>query len=271
MNTKSVLIFIFGFIAASVGTQAQNPELEKIRWQNGPTRSKLGDLAEINVPAGYKFADASDTRTLMRLLQNPPSGQELGYIEPADGTWFMVFEFNDIGYVSDDEKRSLDADAILENLKKGTEQGNIERRKKSWPELHVQGWMQKPAYNDITHNLEWAILAESEGRTIVNYNTRLLGRGGVMRVTLVTDPDALQQTLPRFKNAISGFSYSKGNTYAEFLPTDKKAQYGLTALVAGGAAAAVVKSGGAKWLGKAIIAGIIVLMAAVKKLFSKSD
>ena len=40
---------------------------------------------------------------------------------------------------------------------------------------------------------------ESEGEQIVNFNTRVLGRKGVMEVKLVVDPDKLSATLPRFQ------------------------------------------------------------------------
>jgi uncharacterized membrane-anchored protein len=53
------------------------------------------------------------------------------------------------------------------------------------------------------HNLEWAIKGESDGDPIINYKTRLLGRGGVMRVTLVADPEILRPTLPDFKDLLS--------------------------------------------------------------------
>jgi len=42
---------------------------------------------------------------------------------------------------------------------------------------------------------------------------------------------------------IGGFSYSSGYKYAEWRSGDKVAAYGLTALVAGGAGVALVKSG----------------------------
>jgi len=50
-------------------------------------------------------------------------------------------------------------------------------------------WVNKPYYDEITHNLEWTIRGEDEtGGTFVNHNTRFLGRKGMMVVTLVGDP-----------------------------------------------------------------------------------
>ena len=111
--------------------------------------------------------------------------------------------------------------------------------------------------------------AESEGLPVVNYNTRLLGRGGVMEVTLVTDPALLAETLPKFKTMLSGFDFVKGQKYAEFRPGDKMAAYGLTGLIVGGGTAALVKSGAFKWIWKALVAAAVGIGALVKKIFSR--
>jgi len=270
MKSLICIFSIFlGFINFAV--HAQENAMDNIQWQTGPTTAKLGAVAEIIIPEGYRFADADNARALMQIMQNPTSGSELGIIVQDDHDWFALYQFTDSGYVSDDEKNSIDADAILKTLKQGNEAANKERRKKGWSPLTILGWEQRPKYNEITHNLEWAIRGESDGELVINYNTKLLGRGGVMSVTLVTSPDVLQSNLPAFRYVNNGFGYIKGHRYSEFLPSDKKAQYGLTALVAGGTAAAIVKSGAAKWLWKAIVAGVIAIIAFAKSLFSKKD
>jgi uncharacterized membrane-anchored protein len=98
----------------------------------------------------------------------------------------------------------------------------------------------------------------------------MLGRGGVMEVTLVTDPTALAETLPKFKTMLQGFEFKQGHRYAEFRAGDKTAAYGLTGLIVGGGAAALVKTGAFKWLWKALVGAAIGISALVKKLFSRS-
>jgi uncharacterized membrane-anchored protein len=181
-----------------------------------------------------------------------------------------VFEFDDVGYVKDDDKDSLDAGALLDSIKAGTEAGNKERQRRGWATMTIIGWEQPPHYNDVTHNLEWAVKATSEGQPVVNHNTRLLGRGGVMEVTLVTDPATLTETLPKFKTMLQGFEFKQGQRYAEFRAGDKTAAYGLTGLIVGGTAAALVKTGAFKWLWKALVAAFVGLSALVKKLFSRN-
>ena len=49
-----------------------------IDWQDGPTLAKLGDIAEINIPEGYRFAGKDGATKVLQLTQNSPSGRELG-------------------------------------------------------------------------------------------------------------------------------------------------------------------------------------------------
>lgn len=243
--------------------------MDRVKFQKGPALGELGTTAQVQVPAGYVFAGGGDTRILMESMQNPTNGRELGFVAPAGEDWFAVFEYDSVGFVKDDEKNELDADALLESIKAGTEASNQERLKRGWPTMTMVGWEHPPRYDETTHNLEWAVRAESQGLPVVNFNTRLLGRGGVMEVTLVTDPATLAETLPKFKTMLSGFGFNQGQKYSEFRPGDKMAAYGLTGLIVGGGTAALVKSGAFKWIWKAIVAAVIGLGALAKKIFSR--
>jgi uncharacterized membrane-anchored protein len=243
---------------------------EGVNWQKGPSVGDLGSTAQVKVPEGFLFVGAKDTRTIMEANHNPITGREMGFVAPAGEEWFAVFEFDDVGYVKDDEKDSLDEAALLTSIKDGTAAGNQERIKRGWPTMTILGWETPPRYNDITHNLKWAIRAQSDGAPVVNHNTRVLGRGGVMEVTLVTDPTTLAATLPKFKTMLEGFQFKQGHKYAEFRAGDKTAAYGLTGLIVGGGTAALVKTGAFKWLWKVIAAGAAGVAALAKKLFSRN-
>ena len=126
-------------LSAHAQEQAATPKV-KIDWQDGPTVGKLGALAEIKVPEGYRFAGADGTRKFLELTENPPSGAELGVLiperkesDPSHGFWFVIFEFRNIGYVKDDDRDKLNADALLKELQTNTEEGNKERAKRGWP------------------------------------------------------------------------------------------------------------------------------------------
>jgi uncharacterized membrane-anchored protein len=253
--------------------------LKRYTWMRGPANTKIKDIAEFKIPEGYMFTDAKGTQELLRLMGNPTSGNELGFFAPANyfsrqssNGWFVIFEFDKSGYVKDDEKDKLDAAAMLKAIKKGTEYGNREREKMKAPPIEVIGWHTPPRYDAETHNLEWAINLSSEGHANVNYNTRLLGRTGVMEASLVVEPENLEAILPIFKDYLKGYSFASGQKYAEYRPGDKVAQYGLAALIVGGAAAGAAKLGLFAWaavLLKKFWKLIVLAVVAVSGFLSK--
>ena len=255
------------FLASS---QENEPSaLDKVKWQKGPGVGELGKIAEVEIPEGYIFADKNDTRIIMEAMQNPVSEQELGFIARMESNWYLVFEFDETGYIKDDEKDSLDADELLKSIKDANEEANRVRSERGWEVLNILGWEQPPQYNTETHNLEWAIRAESKGEPVINWNTRLLGRKGVMRVTLVAEPGILDQALPDYQSLLNGFDYKSGNRYSEYRKGDKIAKYGLSALVAGGATAVAAKTGILKYLWKGLVVAFLAAAAFFRKIFNR--
>ena len=264
------------FLGLAAATRAQEKGIE---WTPGPLKANLGRVAEVQVDEGYIFADAKESKRAMEMMGNIPSNQEVGLIAPAkEGeNWFLSFDFNPVGYVPDDEKDKIDAGALLENIRKGTEKGNEYRKEKGFPAIHVTGWSEAPHYDAKTNNLVWALGAKNEqGQEVVNYDVRLLGRRGFLSVTLVADPEDVARLKPEVERILSSVKYTQGNKYAEFVKGDKLAGYGLTALVAGGAGVAAAKLGFfamfAKVLAKgwkAIVLGIAALAASLKKFFGR--
>ena len=269
-----------GVSAHAQSNEEQNP-FDAIDWKDGPAEGRLGSVARLAIPEGCRFTEAAGAHRFMELTENPP-GDEIGVLlcatapegnPAASDTWFVVFEYDASGYVKDDEKSQLDGNAILETLQEGNEAGNRERRRRGWTELTLDGWQRPPYYDEGTHNLTWATRGISEGDTSVNHSVRLLGRGGVMKADLVTRHSSFEHALPAFDKVVAGTAFLPGNTYAEWRAGDKVAAYGLTALVAGGAAAKLGLFGklwkGIAAAGKAIIVGVIAVLAWVRKLLGR--
>ena len=82
--------------------------------------------------------------------------------------------------------------------------------------MKLVGWKFPPRYDAQTRRLEWAIDAQSEGVSVVNYNTRILRRHGVTSATVVADPQALDEAVRDFKSVIQNFSYVNGERYDEY-------------------------------------------------------
>ena len=276
----ALLIPAFASLRAAEKTEEYSPDKEKspidrLNWLKGPATGKLGSRGELRVPAGYRFLASTDAVKFLRLTGNHPGGDETGLLLNITNKWWVIFEFEDIGYVKDDEKNDLNADKLLENYRKGTEAMNEERRGEGTPEIHIVGWHVAPNYNDATKNLEWSVEAESGGEKFVNYNVRLLGRHGVTKVTLIEDRDKIDATLPVFREVLASHKYSSGESYAEYRQGDKIAKYGLGALVLGGTAAAAAKFGllgpviaVAKKAWKLVVLGFVAVGGWLKRLFT---
>lgn len=241
---------------------ATNPP-PKVNWLAGPQVVKMGDnLATLNLPKDYLLANAEDTSKLMEYLGNPHDKQNIGLVIANDKNkdWMVVFSYDPIGYVKDDESKSIDKNAILERIKKGTEEDNKERQAKGIPPLEVTGWTEEPFYEPRSHNLIWAIAATSNGKKILNYNTRKLGRSGVTSINLIVKPENIVQAKPELEKLIENYTYVEGKRYIDFIPgQDKVAEVGLIALIAGGGVAAV-KTG-------ALTKILLFLVVALKKVW----
>jgi len=248
------------------GSPTEQEIFDSLQWKLGPYEASLGSEARIDIPEGFLFADSKDAQSFLELCENPTSGMELGLVGPADLSWFAIFEFDKVGYVKDDEKESLDPEAILQSLRKGNEYANEERRKRGWATMEILGWEYPPAYNEQTHNLEWCVVGRSEEQITANYNTRLLGRRGVMNATLVADQESLESIVPTYAGLLEGFAYEKGRSYAEYKSGDKVAEYGLTALMTGGAVAVAAKTGLLKKFWKLLLFGLLALAGFLKKI-----
>jgi uncharacterized membrane-anchored protein len=266
----AILAFLALAILPALHAQDAAPNAaDEIDWRHGPTDGALGTTATIPIPDGFVFTGREGAQALLRMTQNPVSGAELGIVMPAteQDRWFVVFEFREEGYVSDEDRGELDADALLENIRAGTEAANEERAKEGWPPVETLGWEKPPFYDPKTNNLTWATRLRSEGSESVNWSTRLLGRRGCMNVDLVLSPEELAAVLPRFEALLEGFRFHSGQSYAEFRPGDKVATYGLAALVAGGAGALAAKTGLLAKFWKYLVVAAVALAGFVKKLF----
>jgi len=248
-------------------------ELQKLAWQRAPGEGAIGAKARIRIPEGYAFLDERNTRRFLELMGNPPrDGHYL--VAPANLDWFAVFSFDPVGYVKDDEK--IDAAELLDSLKKGDAPGNEERKRLGMAPIYTDGWHVPPHYDSGTKRLEWGMrLRDENGGIHVNYTSRLLGRSGVMSAVLVSSPQTLNDDMKAFNGALAGYQFVAGEQYAEFKQGDRIAEYGLAALVVGGAAAAAAKAGLFKSLGKflwVIIGGAAMGgWALLKKLFGRKE
>ncbi|WP_282936488.1 DUF2167 domain-containing protein [Paenibacillus sp. RC67] len=252
----------------------------KYNWIDGGKKVDLKQIATLDLDSSFVFLDAANTMKMSKENHDSPSGKEIGSIYPKDEnqSWAVIFEYEESGHIKDDEKQKIDAKAILKSYKKGTEEAN--KDKQPGERLYVTGWDVEPFYDEKTHNLTWSMLAEDDNKEqLLNYNVRLLTRKGYVSAILVSDPkhrEADKKVLT--EQILTKLEIKAGERYEEFdASKDKVSEYGLSALILGGAGLAVAKKVGLlatiALFGKkffiVIIAAFGAIIGLVKKLFGR--
>ncbi len=244
-----------------------------VKLVKGPATVSLGRVAQFNLADGYAAVEAGSMKRFYELTKNYYNGNEAGVILAPSG-WMLFFDYDDVGHVKDDEKDKLNADKLMSTMRENQESANESRAKKGWDQMKVAGWAAKPHYDTRTNNLKWAInlTSSSDNYTTpwVNESIRLLGREGVMNVTLVTETETFAQDSASADGLLAkNFTYVSGQRYSEFREGDKIAKYGLSALVLGGGAAAAYKLGFLSKFWKLIAGGCVAIAAGVRKFWGK--
>jgi uncharacterized membrane-anchored protein len=285
MFKAAALVLAMLTLAASGTLHAQDTpqdlrsKIRALNWVEGPKSLTIAGNSTLELPEGYVYLDAANTAKFEELNQNLSGGKEV-LIAPKNLKWIAYLLFEDEGYVKDDEK--IDANAILKSLTDSTEASNAERKRRGYPELHVTGWSVAPAYNSTTKRLEWATILRSQNAQGVNFFTKVLGRKGFTTVVLVSSPEALTGSVADLNDVLEGYRFNAGDSYADYRPGDKVAEYGLAGLIVGGAVAAAVKTGLLKgfWkylltagaaLWKFILVGIAAVTAWARSFFRRKQ
>lgn len=259
-----------------------------LKFQQGEITLHDG-LATLRVPDGFRFLNGPDAQTvLVKLWGNPPrSADPLGMLMPdgvsplSDKSWAIVMTYEPDGYVSDKDAAKINYTELLTQMQKSLASANEERQKAGYEPVHLIGWAKTPSYDNQTHKLYWAkeLKFGSQSENTLNYNIRMLGRGGVLVLNGVAAMSQLAEIEGATPKILGAIDFNSGHRYADFNPkSDKIAEYGLAALVTGTAAAAAVKLGFFKalWVAilaakKFIIVGVVAIAASVRKLFKRKQ
>ncbi|EAA7245694.1 DUF2167 domain-containing protein [Salmonella enterica] len=247
----------------------------------GPAKINLGDKATLKLPAEFTWIPAKESAIFMREIGNYVDDEYFyGLVFKKEMNGYISIEYDDSGYVKDDDAKNWDADELMDNLRKGTKEANKDRVAKGIEPIEIIGWIEKPTYDATNHRLIWSAAIQDIGTNEplneqgVNYNTYLLGREGYFSLNLVTDRGSVDHEIPLAKKILSSVKFNPGQRYADFNEsTDKIAEYGLAALIGGIAAK---KAGLLAMLGIALLKfwkvtaiGVVAVGALVRKLLSR--
>lgn len=241
--------------------------------------------ATLKLTDDFRFLDGHDAqRVLEDLWGNPPDHDVLGMLVPTaaplteeKGSWAVVVTYSSDGYVSDTEASKIDYAKMLKEMQDDTREANAERKKRGYSAVDLVGWAEPPHYDATTNKLYWAKelnFGDAHEHTL-NYDIRVLGRGGYLSLNAVAGMAQLAQVKNEMPKVLAMTEFDPGQRYTDFnASTDKIAAYGIGALVAGTLAA---KAGlFAKLFAmllafkKVLIAGVVALAAVVRKFFSRS-
>lgn len=242
--------------------------------------------ATLNLTSEFRFLDALDAqRVLHDLWGNPPDSDVLGMLIPAGAaltdaknSWVVVISYSDDGHVSDSEASTLDYDKLLKDMQQDARDSKAEREQQGYPAIEIVGWATPPHYDAASNKLYWARELNFAGARehTLNYDIRVLGRGGYLSFNAVADMHQLAMVKERMPQVLDMAEFDAGQRYADFnSSTDKIAAYGIGTLVAGAIAA---KAGlFAKLLvlllafKKVVIVGFLAVAAAVRKFFKRGE
>lgn len=234
--------------------QADAPIIEKLNHQLDSLENKIkyhtgnitlaGGKFNLRVPDEFLFIDAVQSRYILEeLWGNLPDTEVAGMIvrkgfQPSRliNDYSFVIGYSDIGHVSSQKGTELNHDKLLAQLKENMARSNESRINMGLNTMSVTGWVMVPYFDQYKKALYWATRISANGteEEILNYNLRLMGKTGVIKINAVATLDQLpdiKKALPliiaqtRFTAEEAFDAYNEGK--------DKESQYDMAALITG--------------------------------------
>ncbi len=205
----------------------------------GPVEVRLADRATMWLPANRVYLDGEQARKLLGAGKNWDNATQ-GVVLPATSRpdWMAYVSLVDDGYISDQDAKALDPEAVLGTYKAKVAAENPARARQGLSPLEVNGWMEAPRY-DAKHRLSsclGATLLGSKGPDdrIVNCGSFALGGQGALKIVVAGQEANYQRFRGESGALIDTIVYDKGKGYEDAdLASVKMAPYGLIALMTG--------------------------------------
>ena len=253
-----------------------------LKFRTGVISLEDGSI-QLTLPDGWRWLDPEGARkVLVDLWGNPEkiAATSIGMIVPAgvdladpDASWAVNVRFSDEGYVEDNDADSIDYNDLLKQMQEGTSKENSQRVAAGQPGIQLLGWAMPPRYDKATNVMHWAKelkFGDAPEHTL-NYDVRVLGRRGILSMNCIAGMSQLADVTKGAAELVKLAAFTAGHRHADFnADTDKKAGYGLAALVGGAVALkAAGKVGLLAKFGKLLIIPALFLVGWLKRLFSR--
>ncbi|MBE7178107.1 MAG: DUF2167 domain-containing protein [Mucilaginibacter polytrichastri] len=272
------------FACTGIVTAQQDPidSIEasfKYEYGTIPLQNGIGSIV---IPQGFKYLDAKQAEHVLTDIWNNPKAENatMGFILPEkqgvmdDNGYVFNIQYNEIGYVKDNDADDIDYSELLGELQKETEDGNAERIKAGYPAISLVGWASDPYYDKERNILHWAqeLKFGSDSAHTLNYNVRVLGRKGVLVLNAISrmrDIGTVKADIPKVLNVVQ---FNEGYKYANFDPSvDNVAAWTIGSLVAGKLLAKVGFFALLLKFWKFILIGFVAIGGFFKKMFRRKD
>ncbi len=204
-----------------------------------------GNAATLTVPENFYYLDPTDTKRILVDVWGNPEGSTkglLGMLFPADSTpfddasWGVTIEYEQDGYVNDEDAADLDYNELLADMQQDTLLSSEARVEQGYEPIELVGWAAAPFYDSEAKKLHWAKelhFGDAELNTL-NYNIRILGRKGVLVLNFIAGMDQLDVINNNLDTVLAMAEFKEGSRYADFNPDiDDVAAYGVGALITG--------------------------------------
>ncbi|MEM6342289.1 MAG: DUF2167 domain-containing protein [Bacteroidota bacterium] len=211
-------------------------------YQTGIIELDQGN-AILTVPTGFRYLDPEQANfVLSDLWGNPRDEDILGLLVPenkgvlAADSWVFTINYDEMGYVDDEDAQDIDYDDLLKDQKKDTKEASKQRQKLGYESIELIGWAAEPYYDQNHKVLHWAKELNFGGDSLntLNYNLRVLGRKGIFLLNAVASMSELPEVEQNIDKVITSVEFAEGSRYSDFDPdVDEVAAWTVGGLVAG--------------------------------------
>ena len=260
-------------------TQALDSLEKTFKFQYGTITMRNG-IGTITVPKGFKYLEPVQAEKVLTEIWNNPryDNMTMGFILPekqgvldADGYVFNI-QYDEIGYVKDDDAEDIDYTDLLKQLQEETETENEGRTKEGYAPISLVGWASAPYYDSKRNILHWAkeLKFGADSINTLNYNVRVLGRKGVLVLNAISDMRQMAVVKADIPKVLNIVNFNDGYKYSDFNPDlDEVAAWTLGGLVAGKVLAKVGFFALLLKFWKVIALGAVAAFGTVKKFFGR--
>ncbi len=198
----------------------------------------------MKVPEGHYFIDATQSRFILETIWgNIPDEEVLGMIVgsrfvPAEinNDYSFVISYAPIGFIPTEERAEFDHHELLEGIQDQLQTANEKRLEQGFNALQVENWIMVPFFDNYKKALYWATELKVNGsdEPLVNYNLRLLGKNGVLKINAVGTLDQLPNIKQVLPFILSQTEFLDGFKYTDHpAPDSANSEWQLQDLIAG--------------------------------------